>query len=149
MIERVFIDTNILVYAFLENDKIRHDASVKLMSDIIGSEVFVSIQVMSEIYAALSKNGVGHEAVAKYISELDEKMNIQPICFDTVKKCLSLKMKYSYSYWDSLILASSLESGCKVVYSEDMQHGQVIEQTLTIMNPFLISSKKMSNQSVQ
>jgi predicted nucleic acid-binding protein len=69
-------------------------------------------------------------------------MNIQPICFDTVKKCLSLKKKYFYSYWDSLILASSLESGCTVVYSEDMQHGQVIEQTLTIMNPFFISSEK-------
>ena len=54
MRERVFIDTNILVYAFLENDTVRHDAVVKLMSDIIGSEVFVSIQVMSEIYAALS-----------------------------------------------------------------------------------------------
>jgi predicted nucleic acid-binding protein len=142
MTERVFIDTNILVYAFLENDTVRHDASVKLMSDIIGSEVFVSIQVMSEIYAAISKNGVGHEKITEYLCELEEKMNIQPICFDTVKKCLSLKKKYSYSYWDSLILASSLKSGCTVVYSEDMQHRQVIEQTLTIMNPFLISSEK-------
>ncbi len=142
MTERVFIDTNILVYAFLENDMVRHDSAVKLMSDIIGLEVFVSIQVMSEIYAALSKNGVGHEEIAEYIYELEEKMNIQPICFDTVKKCLSLKKKYSYSYWDSLILASSLESGCTVVYSEDMQHGQVIEQTLRVMNPFLISSEK-------
>jgi predicted nucleic acid-binding protein len=137
MTERVFIDTNILVYAFLENDTIRHDASVKLMTDSIGSEIFVSIQVMSELYAALSKNGVGHEEITKYLCELEETMNIQPICFDTVKKCLSLKKKYSYSYWDSLILASSLESECTVVYSEDMQHGQVIEQTLTILNPFL------------
>jgi predicted nucleic acid-binding protein len=144
MTERVFIDTNILVYAFLENDTVRHDSAVKLMSDIIGAEVFVSIQVMSEIYAALSKNGVGHEEIAKYLYELEEKMNIQPICFDTVKKCLSLKKKYSYSYWDSLVLASSLESGCTVVYSEDMQHGQVIEKTLTIMNPFLLISEKIA-----
>ncbi len=69
-------------------------------------------------------------------------MNIQPIYFDTVKKYLSLKKKYLYSYWDSLILASSLESKCNIVYSEDMQHRQVIEQTLTIMNPFFISSEK-------
>jgi len=142
MTEKIFIDTNILVYAFLKNDTVRHDLAVKLMSEIIGAEIFVSIQVMSEIYAALSKNGVGHEEIAEYLSELEERMNIQPIYFDTVKKCLSLKKKYSYSYWDSLILSSSLESGCTVVYSEDMQHGQVIEQTLTIMNPFLISSEK-------
>lgn len=137
MTERVFIDTNILVYAFLENDTVKHDASVKLMTDSIGAEVFVSTQVMSELYAALSKNGVGHEQITEYLCELEETMNIQPICFGTVKKCLSLKKKYAYSYWDSLILASSLESECTVVYSEDMQHGQVIEQTLTILNPFL------------
>ena len=142
MTEKIFIDTNILVYAFLENDTVRHDATVKLMSEIIGSEVFVSIQVMSELYAALSKNGVGHEAIAEYLSELDEKMNIQPICFDTIKKCLSMKKRYSYSYWDSLILASCIENGCTIVYSEDMQHGQIIEQTLMIMNPFFISSEK-------
>jgi predicted nucleic acid-binding protein len=136
MTEKIFIDTNILVYAFLGNDIVRHDLAVKLMSEIIGAEIFVSIQVMSEIYAALSKNGVGHEEIAEYLSELEERMNIQPIYFDTVKKCLSLKKNYLYSYWDSLILASSLESGCTVVYSEDMQHGQVIEQTLTITNPF-------------
>jgi predicted nucleic acid-binding protein len=55
MTERVFIDTNILVYAFLENDTVRHDSAVKLMSDIIGAEVFISIQVMSEICRPLKK----------------------------------------------------------------------------------------------
>lgn len=142
MTEKIFIDTNILVYAFLKNDRVRHDTVVKLMSEIIGAEVFVSIQVVSEIYASLSKNGVEHESITKYLSEIEEKMNIQPICFDTIKKCLSLKKKYSYSYWDSLILASAIESECSFVYSEDMQHRQVIEQTLTIINPFFISSKK-------
>ncbi len=106
------------------------------MSDSIGAEVFVSIQVMSELYAALSKNGVGHEEITTYLYEIEEKMNIQPIDFGTVKQGLFLKKKYSFSYWDSLILASSLESTCTVVYSEDMQHGQVIEQKLTILNPF-------------
>lgn len=52
------------------------------------------------------------------------------------KRCLALKKRYGYSYWDSLILASALESECSVVYSEDMQDGQSIEQTLTIKNPF-------------
>ena len=139
MTEKVFIDTNIFVYAFLENNKLKHDSAVKLMFELINTEIFVSIQVINEIYAALSKNGVKHKNIAAYILELEEMINIMPICFDTVKKCLSLKKRYSYSYWDSLILASSIESGCSILYSEDMQHKQLIEESLTIINPFFIS----------
>ncbi len=136
MSERPFIDTNILVYAFIENNEARHDIAVRLIADLIGKEVFISIQVMSEIYSALSKNGIEHDAIAKYLWELDDSMNIQPIEYGTIMKCLFLKKRYAYSYWDSLILASSLETGCTVVYSEDMQHGQLIENTLMIENPF-------------
>jgi predicted nucleic acid-binding protein len=46
-------------------------------------------------------------------------------------------VKYQFSYWDSLILAAALESGCIWLYSEDLQDGQQIENTLTIRNPFL------------
>jgi len=142
MTGRVFFDTNILVYAFLENDKTRHDIAVKLLYEMIGKEVFISIQVMSEIYSALAKNRINRDAITEYLYQLEEDMNICSINLDTIKKCLFLKKKYVYSYWDSLILVSSLESGCTVVYFEDMQHRQVIEQSLTIMNPFLISFEK-------
>nr|VFJ59701.1 MAG: Predicted nucleic acid-binding protein, contains PIN domain [Candidatus Kentron sp. FW]VFJ67067.1 MAG: Predicted nucleic acid-binding protein, contains PIN domain [Candidatus Kentron sp. FW] len=136
MTDSVFIDTNVLVYAFLDNDKARHDMAVQLLSEMMGKEVFISTQVMSEIYSALSKNGIGHEAISNYLFDLEEDFNVRAVTPDTIRDCLLLKKKYFYSYWDSLILASSLESGCSVVYSEDMQHRQVIEQSLTIMNPF-------------
>jgi len=132
MTERAFIDTNILVYAFLDNDQLRHDAAVELLSAAIGQEIFISTQVMSEVYSALTKNGIEHEAISKYLFELEENMNVCSIAPETVRKCLFLM----YSYWDSLILASSLESGCVIVYSEDMQHGQWIEGSLQIRNPF-------------
>ena len=91
---------------------------------------------MSEVYSALTKNGIEHEAISKYLFELEENMNVCSIAPETVRKCLFLKKKYLYSYWDSLILASSLESGCVIVYSEDMQHGQWTEGSLQIRNPF-------------
>lgn len=43
---------------------------------------------------------------------------------------------YVFSYWDSLVISSALESGCSILYSEDMQNGQVINKKLTIKNPF-------------
>jgi len=57
--------------------------------------------------------------------------------FNTVKRAFYIKEKYLYSWWDSLILASALENNCEMVYSEDMQHNQIIENTLKIVNPFL------------
>lgn len=137
MTDRAFIYTNILVYAFLENDQVRHDAAVSLLSATIGKEVFISTQVMSEVYSALTKNGIGHEAISQYLFELEGNMNVCSVAPETVRRCLSLKKKYLYSYWDSLILATSLESGCVTVYSEDMQHGQWIEDRLQIRNPFV------------
>ncbi|CAK8712607.1 MAG: PIN domain-containing protein [Candidatus Electronema aureum] len=93
---------------------------------------------MSEVYSALSKNKIQHETIASFLSDLEENMNIASVSLGTVKRCLLLKKKYSYSYWDSLILASALENGCAVVCSEDMQHGQEIEQSFVIMHPFAL-----------
>ncbi len=45
--------------------------------------------------------------------------------------------RYRFSYFDSLILASALTANCQILYSEDLQHGQVIDGRLTIINPFL------------
>lgn len=142
MSDNIFIDTNILVYAFLDNEPKKHEQAVNLLAQAINKEVFVSTQVFSELYSALSKNGVEHDAIEQYLIELDEQMNLTPIDFQTIIRCLKLKKRYGFSYWDSLILASALEGGCSVVYSEDMQDGQRIEGELTIKNPFGNESKE-------
>ena len=48
----------------------------------------------------------------------------------------NLRIKYSLSYFDSIIVATALEEGCNILYSEDMQQNQIIENTLHIINPF-------------
>jgi predicted nucleic acid-binding protein len=45
--------------------------------------------------------------------------------------------KYRYSFYDSLIISAALSSGCKILFSEDLHHGQLIEGKLKIVNPFL------------
>ncbi|MFZ8805680.1 MAG: hypothetical protein ACO2PO_22235, partial [Candidatus Calescibacterium sp.] len=54
----------------------------------------------------------------------------------SVDKALSLANQYKYSYWDSLIIASALENKCKILYTEDMQDGQILEGKHKIENPF-------------
>jgi predicted nucleic acid-binding protein len=54
-----------------------------------------------------------------------------------VVQALDLNLKYGYSYWDSLIIATALLSDCSFVYSEDMSHNQLIEDKVRIFNPFI------------
>lgn len=56
-----------------------------------------------------------------------------------MKNACKLRQKYNFSYWDSLIISCVLVSSVDVIYSEDMQHGLVIEEKLTIINPFLLT----------
>ncbi|WP_456325324.1 PIN domain-containing protein [Desulfonauticus submarinus] len=53
-----------------------------------------------------------------------------------IKLAIEIKEKYKFSYWDSLIVASALENNCSILYTEDMQDGQIIEKKLEIVNPF-------------
>ena len=51
-------------------------------------------------------------------------------------KAFELLQKYNFSYYDSLIVSSALENDCKILYSEDMQDGLLVENKLKIKNPF-------------
>jgi predicted nucleic acid-binding protein len=59
-----------------------------------------------------------------------------PISLDTHKVAVAMAEKYGYSIYDALIASAALESGCKTLYSEDLQDGQIINRQLTIRNPF-------------
>jgi predicted nucleic acid-binding protein len=48
-----------------------------------------------------------------------------------------MEARYHLNYWDALIVAAALLAGCDTLYTEDLQHGQVIEGRLTVVNPFL------------
>ncbi len=55
----------------------------------------------------------------------------------TINHALQIHFKYLYSYYDSLIIAAALDCNCTILYSEDLKHNQIIENTLTILNPFI------------
>jgi predicted nucleic acid-binding protein len=64
-------------------------------------------------------------------------VSVVPLDLKNYKTAYKIRDNYSFSYWDSLIIASALERGCETLYSEDMQHNQVIENKLTIKNPLI------------
>jgi predicted nucleic acid-binding protein len=59
-----------------------------------------------------------------------------PIDQDQLLLASTLRSSLDLSYWDSLIVVSALSAGCETLYTEDLQHGQVIQERLGIINPF-------------
>lgn len=138
MKDKVFVDTNIFIYAFLEDeDNIeKRRAASELLQNLSGADIIISTQVLSEIYSVLLKNKVSDKAIQKKLEILVSETAVSPITLDTVKKSWKIRFKYAYSYWDSLIVASALENNCSTLYTEDMHDGQVIEDSVRIINPF-------------
>lgn len=73
------------------------------------------------------------------VSYANEFMNILELAIiskETIKSSFEIVSKYGYSIWDGLIIAVALENNCLILYTEDMQDGQIIEDSLRITNPF-------------
>jgi len=133
MKDKFFADTNIVVYAFDEKAAKREKARA-----IIKEQPVISSQVIIEsLNVCIKKLKLSKEKAYKnsiLLFKLCEFNSIEPSTFITA---YSISEKYGYSHLDSLIIASALEANCSILYSEDMQHNQLIEKKLRIINPFL------------
>jgi predicted nucleic acid-binding protein len=58
------------------------------------------------------------------------------IAFDTHDSAVRIAQNYNFHIHDALVVASALEAGCDTLYTEDLQDGQVVEERLTVRNPF-------------
>lgn len=135
--DNVFIDTNIFVYAKLENsDEVKHLTAKKFLSNLTG-HITISTQVLNECYAVFAKHNISDPIIQETIAFILDEVIVETITLKTIHIAWVVRQKYHYSYYDSLIIASALDAGCKVLYSEDLQHNQTIEGKLKIVNPFL------------
>jgi len=62
---------------------------------------------------------------------------VRSLTQDTVEKAAKVAIRYQLSHWDALIVASALLADCDALYSEDLQHGQILDDKLKVINPFL------------
>ena len=134
MSAKVFIDTNVVVYLYSGDEPEKQTAALSLIEN---NEAIVSTQVLSELANTLRRKfSLPFEVVAQAVAEVQEGSTVSPVMPETIAQALKLAKKYQYSYYDSQILASALSAGCSTLFTEDMQHGQLIENTMTICNPF-------------
>jgi len=137
MNDAVFADTNIYVYAAVTNSGPKHRAASGVLADVLSSRrIISSTQVLGEFYSAMSKNKCPHDEIVRLLDEIKFNTEMKLVDEQTVEHGLNLIARYGYHYWDSLLLATALDYGCDVFYSEDLRDGQVIENQLRIQNPF-------------
>ncbi|MGL4501291.1 MAG: PIN domain-containing protein [Planktothrix sp.] len=92
---------------------------------------------MGELYNVLTKKKLKPKNEAQQII-LEMVKNFTIVEIDTLKvmTALEINVNYGYTYWDSLVIATALQHDCDILYSEDMQANQLIEQKTRIINPF-------------
>ena len=130
---KTFIDTNILIYLSHDPEKGPKvaDALLKI------PEPTISTQVINEFCnVSLKRFKLSPARVGELVKAFSELYSIVSINSGTTLKGLQVNEKYKYSFYDSMIIAAALESGCTTLLTEDLQHGQTIERRLKITNPF-------------
>jgi len=132
--KKVFIDTNVLIYAYSEDEP---EKAVVSQEIIVENYSITSVQVLNELSNVLYKKfRKSEDKVISAILEITELLEVVPITLSTVLKAHEVKKRYKYSYYDSLVIASAIENNCKILYTEDMQHNQRIWRNLRIVNPY-------------
>ncbi len=127
-----FIDSNVIIYLFSADTR-KKEIALSLLS----SEYIISTQVINEnVNICLKKLKLSKAEAFAHGNKLIATYQITTILPSTISKAFEICLKYSFSFWDSLIVSAALENNCQILLSEDMQDGLSIENCLTIMNPF-------------
>ena len=131
-----FVDTNVLVYA--ADETVQADRKRTVARELLRSPgLRISVQVLNEFVASARHPGklaLSEAAEQDWLTSW-LRMQVAPLTLSLFSEALRIHEKYKFSHWDSLILSAALSSDCTVLYSEDMQHGQIIEG-MEIINPF-------------
>jgi len=131
---KALVDTNVLIYAYSSSELNKKQRSLDILS---GENIIISTQVINEfIWVMHKKFSVDLKLINNVVRGLFLSYRVGIVDQEIIVKAISIAGKYCYTYWDGLILASALMNSCKYVYTEDMQHNQIIEKQLQIINPF-------------
>jgi predicted nucleic acid-binding protein len=134
MNDKFFIDTNILIYFYTKTEKEKFDILERLLGKV---DLVVSTQVLNELSNVLLKKfNLSIDEISALLQEVCHWCSVHTVELPTIIRALSITKRYKVSYFDGLMIAAALECNCKIMYSEDMHHNCLVEESLRIVNPF-------------
>lgn len=134
---RVFLDTNIIVYAYDCAEIQRHPIAVRVIDDLLNEsdEVVISPQVAGEFVNTMKRKGTPPATLALQIRGLSAFEMSAPT-LATISAAWALCTAHSIAWYDAIIVQTALDANCAQLFSEDLQNGRVFSGRLTVVNPF-------------
>jgi len=134
MTEKVFLDTNLLVYYYSEDEP---EKSAIVGNIIKSNDIVISAQILNEFsYVMIRKFGKEPELIIEIMEEWRKEFDIKDLTPALSIESLNIHKRYRFSFWDSLVIATALENNCGILFTEDLHHNQIIKGQLRVFNPF-------------
>jgi predicted nucleic acid-binding protein len=128
-----FFDTSVLLYLLSEDSN-----KANRVEELLAERGTISVQALNEFAAVASRKlRMPLSDVREILGTIRAVCNVEPITLAAHDRGLEIIERYGFSLYDSMIVASALIVGGKILYTEDLQHGQVIDARLRVVNPFL------------
>ena len=140
--EVFFLDTNIFVYALLASEPLKKQRALQLMEQALAKRLgCTSYQVIQEFANVATRKFAKRftsDECKQFIDAAMQPINRVSSSPELIDSALGLQDEIHYSFYDCLVLAAALQIGADVIYTEDLQHNQLVRGTLHIVNPFLM-----------
>ena len=135
-VSKVFIDSNVLLY-LLSGD----DDKANVVERVIQDGGIISMQVLNEVTnVARRKLAMPWDDVGELIETITALCAVEPLTVEVNQQGRKIAQRYGLSVYDAMIVASALLADCQTLFSEDVQDGLVVNEVLSIRNPFLKKS---------
>lgn len=132
-----FLDTNVLLYADDRANPEKRERAQQLIRKIVQERNGrISLQVLQEYFSAATRKLGIDAATARRKVELYSRLDLVRLDSGDLLAAIDLHRLHQFSIWDALILRAAMISGCRLLYTEDLQAGFRLEN-LEIVNPFL------------
>lgn len=135
---KVFVDTNVLVYAYDRGAGSKHERALSLVEELWkdGSGV-LSTQVLQEFYVNVRRKASNPVSIDQARALIADYLTWNLIVNDgaAVLEAMDVERRYLLSFWDSLIVVAARKGGASVIFSEDFNHGQKFG-SVQVLNPF-------------
>jgi predicted nucleic acid-binding protein len=131
-----FVDTDVLVYADDARDPVKQAAAQDVLRRLLSERNGrLSLQVLQEYFAAATgKLGLASVDARRRV-EIFSHLDVVKLDVDDVLAAIDLHRLHELSIWDALVVRAAVMSGCRTLYTEDLQHGRRFEG-LQVVDPF-------------
>ena len=140
MNDKIFWDSNLWIYLFTKSADPEDIRKKQHLQNMLKARPYLvsSVQVLNEVGNALMRKYTFSETdVRGFLEQILLLTENQPLFKELTFRALEIKSRYQLGWYDSLIVTSALESGCQYLHSEDLHDGLIVENSLTIKNPFI------------